>query len=52
MWGGRAVSVAAPGSYSRRFLAAMQRVLVSSDAAEAGLGWSECGGGGSGKEAG
>ncbi|KAL4451483.1 hypothetical protein ABPG75_007145 [Micractinium tetrahymenae] len=52
VWGGQAVSVAAPGSYSYRFLAAMQRVLVSSEAAEAGLGCSECGGGGSSKGAG
>lgn len=52
VWGGRAVSVAAPSSYSHRFLAAMQRVLISSDAAEAGLGCRECGGGSSGKVAG
>lgn len=52
VWGGQAVSVAAPGSYSRRFLAAMQRVLVSSEAMEAGLGCSGCNSGSGGKGAG
>lgn len=45
VWGGERVSVAAPGTYSRRFLQSMHHVLVSSEAAAPGCGVSDSGGG-------